>query len=149
MVVTKHTELSSTQARSMAVSAQGLQATSPFSSPRLDIRHLRWALEKLGVLQMDAVNAVARSHLLVLRARLGGSHDGLSQLLDLAAYQRHELTEYWCHEASYLPVNDLPLFSWRMRRAEKGEVWEESESLSLKTQNLLRRLRITSPEMAL
>jgi len=123
MVVTKHTELSSTQARSMAVSAQGLQATSPFSSPRLDIRHLRWALEKLGVLQMDAVNAVARSHLLVLRARLGGSHDGLSQLLDLAAYQRHELTEYWCHEASYLPVNDLPLFSWRMRRAEKGEVW--------------------------
>ena len=123
MVVAKHTELSSAQARSMAVSAQGLQAASPFSSSRLDIRHLRWAFQRLGVLQIDAVNAVARSHLLVLRARLGGSHDGLSELLDHTAYERHELTEYWCHEASYLPVNDLPLFRWRMHRAEQGEVW--------------------------
>ena len=123
MTVDKRTELSSEQARSMAVSAQGLQAASPFSSSRLDARHLRWAFQKLGVLQIDAVNAVARSHLLVLRSRLGGSHDGLSKLLDRTAYERRELAEYWCHEASYLPVDDLPLFRWRMRRAEKGEVW--------------------------
>ena len=123
MAVTKHTELSSAQARSMAVSAQGLQAATPFSSSRLDVRHLRWAFQKLGVLQIDAVNAIARSHLLVLRARLGGSHDGLSKLLDHTAYERRELTEYWCHEASYLPVDDLPLFRWRMHRAENGEVW--------------------------
>ena len=123
MVVAKHTELSSAQARSMAVSAQGLQGASPFSSSRLDVRHLRWAFQRLGVLQIDAVNAIARSHLLVLRARLGGSHDQLSGLLDHTAYERRELTEYWCHEASYLPVNDLPLFRWRMHRAEQGEVW--------------------------
>ena len=123
MTVDKRTELSSEQARSMAVSAQGLQAASPFSSSRLDARHLRWAFQKLGVLQIDAVNAVARSHLLVLRSRLGGSHDGLSKLLDRTAYERRELAEYWCHEASYLPVDDLPLFRWRMRRAKKGEVW--------------------------
>jgi len=123
MSVVKHIELSSAQARSVAVSAQGLQTTTRFSSNRLDIRHLRWAFAKLGVLQIDAVNAIARSHLLVLRARLGGCHDNLSKLLQDAAYDRRELTEYWCHEASYLPVKDLSLFTWRMRRAERGEVW--------------------------
>ena len=123
MSVATHIELSASQARSIAIGAQGLQTPSPFSSPRLDVRHLRWAFTKFGVLQIDAVNAVARSHLLVLRARLGGSHEGLSSLLEDAAYGRRELTEYWCHEASYLPVKDLPLFRWRMDRAAQGEVW--------------------------
>ena len=123
MSVIKHIELSSAQARSIAISAQGLQTRNRFSSDRLDVRHLRWAFRKLGVLQIDAVNAVARSHLLVLRARLGGCHDDLTNLLEGAAYDRREFTEYWCHEASYLPVNDLPLFRWRMQRAEQGEVW--------------------------
>ena len=123
MSVIKHIELSSAQARSIAISAQGLQTGNRFSSDRLDVRHLRWAFSKLGVLQIDAVNAVARSHLLVLRARLGGCHDDLTKLLEGAAYDRREFTEYWCHEASYLPVNDLPLFRWRMQRAEQGEVW--------------------------
>ena len=124
MTIVREGHLSSQQARSLAVSAQGLDHKSSFSSTRLDIRHLRWAFKRFGVLQIDAVNAIARSHLLVLRARLGGSHDGLSTLLDRAAYEQRELTEYWCHEASFLPVQDLPLFGWRMRRAEKGELWK-------------------------
>lgn len=124
MTTVNEDHLSSQQARSLAVSAQGLDVKSSFSSTRLDIRHLRWAFKRFGVLQIDAVNAIARSHLLVLRARLGGSHDGLSTLLDRAAYEQRELTEYWCHEASFLPVQDLPLFGWRMQRAENGELWK-------------------------
>jgi|TARA_B100001105_G_C22373502_1_gene436161 uncharacterized protein YcaQ len=122
MVAAKPIELSEQQARTVAVSAQGLEFVS--SSARLDRRHIRKAFRDLGVLQIDAVSAMARSHLLVLRARVGGCHNDLSDLLERTAYQHRELAEYWCHEASYLPVQDWPLFDWRMRRAERGELWK-------------------------
>lgn len=81
----------------------------------------------MGLLQIDAVNALARSHLLVLRARLGGTHDVNLGLLERAAYghrpQRRDLTEYWGHEASFVRVCDWPLYRWRMRRGEQGEMW--------------------------
>ena len=78
----------------------------------------------LGVLQIDAVNAVARSHLLVLRARLGGEHNQVRDLLDRAAYRHRDLAEYWCHEACYVPTEDWPLFHWRMQRARRGESYK-------------------------
>jgi len=140
MSVVKHIELSASQARSIAISAQGLRATDHFSSTQRDIRHLRWAFTKLGVLQIDAVNAIARSHLLVLRARLGSCHDNLSKLLQQGAYDRREFTEYWCHEASYLPVKDLSLFAWRMRRAEQGEVWKGIRKFAAENPNFIKKV---------
>ena len=84
-------------------------------------------MDWLGLLQIDAVNVLARSHLLVLRARLGGSHETSLGLLERAAYprrpERRELTEYWGHEASFVRVRDWPLYRWRMRRGEQGEMW--------------------------
>lgn len=84
-------------------------------------------MDRMGLLQIDAVNVLARSHLLVLRARLGGTHEGVGRLLERAAYNRHrgerELTEYWGHEASFVRVADWPLFRWRMRRGAAGEMW--------------------------
>ena len=81
----------------------------------------------LGLLQIDAVNVLARSHLLVLRARLDGRGDTALRLLEQAAYprqaQRRELTEYWGHEASFVRVRDWPLYRWRMRRGAEGEMW--------------------------
>ena len=81
----------------------------------------------MGLLQIDAVNVVARSHLLVLRARMGGTHDAVLALLERAAYARgaadRELTEYWSHEASFVQVSDWPLYRWHMRRGEQGEMW--------------------------
>ena len=140
MSVVKHIELSAPQARSIAISAQGLQASDHFSSPQRDIRHLRWAFTKLGILQIDAVNAIARSHLLVLRARLSSCHNNLSKLLQEGAYERRELTEYWCHEASYLPVKDLSLFAWRMRRAEQGEVWKGIRQFAAENPNFIKKV---------
>lgn len=78
----------------------------------------------LGVLQIDAVNAIARSHLLVLRSRLGGDHDGVRDLLERTAYRHGELAEYWCHEACFVPVEDWNLFRWRMDRARAGDMYK-------------------------
>lgn len=115
----------------MAIAATGLTASAtnsaspnPGATERApDRRHLRSAMRQLDVLQIDAVNAVARSHLLVLRARTHGSHDELATLLDRGAYAHGEFTEYWCHEAAYCATDDWPLYRWRMKRGEQGQMW--------------------------
>jgi uncharacterized protein YcaQ len=50
--------------------------------------------------------------LLVLHARLGPFDDAL---LDRAAYVERRLFDYWAHEASLVPVSDLPLHRVQMR----------------------------------
>ncbi|MAO72583.1 MAG: cytoplasmic protein [Acidimicrobiaceae bacterium] len=120
----KAEELSAYQARSIALAAQGLQQSGKLVSKELNIYALRRTFQDIGVLQIDAVSVVARSHLLVLRSRLGSSQERLLEVLNRSAYKRRDLTEYWCHEASYLPVQDWPLFKWRMQEAQSGKVWK-------------------------
>jgi uncharacterized protein len=101
--------LSLAQARRTTIAAQGLDR--PPSGGAVDVRHLRRAVGRLGALQIDSVNVVARAHLLTLHARLGAFDPAL---LDDAAYRRRELVEYWAHEAAYVPVALHPLLRWRM-----------------------------------
>jgi len=82
--------------------------------------HLNRLLDRLGVLQIDSVNALARSHYLPVFSRLGSYS---TDLLDEAAWGRNRhrsLFEYWGHEASLLPVSLYPSMRWRMRRAQDG-----------------------------
>ena len=73
-------------------------------------------VERIGCLQLDPVGVVARSPLLVLRARMrGGTHDSHERALADAAYRERELFDYWCHEASLCHSADLPLHRWAMR----------------------------------
>ena len=114
-------DLSAEQARKIALISQGM-ASSISNKPNSNA--FKRTLDSLGVIQIDAVNAVARSHLLVLRSRLGGTHEHLEKLLRQQTYKNHVLAEYWGHEASFLPTSDWPLYKWRMRRAAKGEIWK-------------------------
>lgn len=109
--------LSGAEARRVALVAQGFGARRP--SGRIDARHARRGLSAIGLIQLDSVNVVARSHELPLFSRLGPhSRDLLGDL----AYRRRELFEYWGHEASLMPVALHPLLRWRMARAA-GEAW--------------------------
>ena len=97
-------------ARRLALHAQGLASPPPAGQSVSDV------VARLGCLQLDPVGVVARSPLLVLRARLrGGSHDSHARALDRAAYGDRVLFDYWCHEASLCHVDDLPLHRWAMR----------------------------------
>jgi uncharacterized protein YcaQ len=109
--------LSAAEARRLAVAAQGFADPRPRARP--GTVHLRRVIDRLGVVQIDSVNVLARAHYLTLFTRLG-AYD--PRLLDGAAYADRERTlfEYWGHEASLMPVALQPLFRWRMAEAERG-----------------------------
>lgn len=71
-------------------------------------------MERLGALQLDPISAVARSPLLVLHARLGGGFTEAA--LEQAVYSERTCFDYWAHDASIVPVADLPLHRWHQRR---------------------------------
>lgn len=112
-------DLSIKQARQLALAAQGFRGRQRPAVIRA--AHVAQMIERLGVLQIDSVNALVRSHYLPLFSRLGSYSQ---TLLDQAAWSqgRHRrLFEYWGHEASLLPIELYPLMVWRMRRAARGE----------------------------
>ncbi|HEX7278299.1 MAG TPA: crosslink repair DNA glycosylase YcaQ family protein [Solirubrobacterales bacterium] len=117
-------DLSAEQARRLALAAQGFGRPRP--AGRVDARHLRRAIDDVGLLQLDSVNVFCRSHYMPVFSRLGPYP---TQALDRLAWhedgkgqtkraRRRDLIEYWGHEASLLPVELQPLLRWRMARVD-------------------------------
>lgn len=117
-------DLSAGEARRLALAAQGFGRPRP--SGRVDARHLRRAIDDVGLLQLDSVNVFCRSHYMPVFSRLGPypreSLDRLAWHFNGGGKTRRagsrDLIEYWGHEASLLPIDLQPLLRWRMARAD-------------------------------
>lgn len=106
--------LSLESARRLAVRCQHLAGPRPGAG----LDGLRQVLRTLRCLQLDPVNAVARSHLLVLWSRVGG-YDPAD--LDVLLWQERWLFEYWAHAASIVLAEDYPIHQVMMRGYPAGE----------------------------
>ncbi len=118
-------ELSISQARRVALAAQGFADPAP--AGRVDRRHLRRVMGRIKLLQLDSVPVVIRTQYLPPFSRLG---DYEAALIDRIAYRDDEWFEAWAHEASLLPVGDEPLLRWQKQRAEQGETWSNLVELA-------------------
>lgn len=114
-------------ARRMALGAQGFGDPAP--SGRVDRRHLRRAMARMRVVQLDSIPIVARTQYLPFHSRLG-PYD--MALLDRVAYRDDEWFELWAHEASIMPVDVEPLFRWMTDRARSGHTWKSLHQVSVR-----------------
>jgi len=117
----KSASLTAGEARRIALAAQG------FGTPRPDgeigRRQLLKLIDRLGVVQIDSVNVISRTHYMPAFSRLGAYPRAL--LDEVAWGKKRPLFEYWAHEASLLPLSAQPLFRWRMQDAHDGVgVWK-------------------------
>ena len=101
--------LSGAEARRLAVASQAF-GTRP---AKPTIEHLRELAARIHAFQIDSVNVLARAHYVSPFARLGAYP---VDALDVLAYEKRELFEYWGHAACLLPVALYPLFRYRMDR---------------------------------
>ncbi|HEY9474967.1 MAG TPA: crosslink repair DNA glycosylase YcaQ family protein [Mycobacteriales bacterium] len=105
--------LSLGEVRRVAVGAGGL--TTGFGD-------VTTALERLTVVQLDAINAVARAHQLTLATRVTGL---TTTAVDEALWgepDRSVAFEYPAHAASLVPITDWPLWGFRMRRTRTADI---------------------------
>ncbi|WP_299517842.1 crosslink repair DNA glycosylase YcaQ family protein [uncultured Serinicoccus sp.] len=128
--------LTPAQARRVALAAQGFGRARP-EGP--GTRQLTGVLDRLGVVQIDSVNVLARSQYLPFFSRLGAYDTAsLDRMRDGAgvrgrARAGRRMVEVWAHEASLVPLATWPLLGFRMRRprvlARREQLREEHPGL--------------------
>ena len=132
----KKPRFSLAQARRIALAAQGFGDPRP--AGKIDRRHIRKVFDRVGVLQVDSVNVLARSEELPIFARLGPHPRNLVRDMEADG----ELFEYWAHEASLLPIAHEPLFRWKKEQVRAGtyKVWSGMAKMRTEKPEFLARV---------
>lgn len=122
-------------ARQIAVRAQGLERHSARRQPM----SVASAVERVGCVQLDALQAVRRSHELVLLSRGVSTRD-----VNLAHDTSAGLFETWGHAHSLLPQRLWPVWSWRRHQIKKHGLTGSQPDLQVIKQ-VLNRIEESGP----
>ncbi len=114
-------QISIDAAQRIALGAQGFGDPRP--TGRIDVRHFRRVMNRVGLVQLDSVNVCVRTHYMPFYARLG-PYD--QSALDTWLNTSGEHFEYWAHEAAVLPIDRYPLWRWKMAEMKP---WRRAEAL--------------------
>ncbi len=102
------------------------------------MRDVQGVIDRLGLLQIDSVNVLARAHLMPLFSRLG-PYD--VTLLDRAAGRApRRLVETWAHVASFVAPETYRLLAWR-RRQFATEAWGSISGVALSHSEVVAQVR--------
>ncbi|WP_235521016.1 winged helix-turn-helix domain-containing protein [Cellulomonas sp. Leaf395] len=130
--------LTLSQARRITLRAQGLDRPRPVRAAEPTMRQFQQVVDRLGVLQIDSVNVLARAHLLPVFSRVGAYDPALLDRASGAAPRR--LVETWAHMASYVPPETFRLLGWR-QRAYLTQAWGAIAEVPLKHSPLVEEIR--------
>ena len=132
------------QARRLALAAQGFGGVTAAVPGTAQLARM---LRRLGVVQIDSVNALVRSHYLPLFSRLGHYSPELLDQLAWGKGRQRKLFEYWGHEASLLPLELYPLLRWRMQRARQGQgIYRQLAAFGREQQPTIARVLVAVAE---
>jgi hypothetical protein len=138
-------ELSRDEARRMALGAQGFAKPRP--KGKVTAKHLLGVLDAVGGVQVDAVNVMARAHLMTFFSRVGPYDvDVLNKLWAPGG----GIIEYWMHGTCLMPYDTWPLFAWRMRADRKRhgvDARESAKALAALQQEVDMRGEVTAAEL--
>jgi uncharacterized protein len=130
--VTVVLDLSASEARRLALRAQGLLGASLGGRPD---RRVRAMLERVGAVQLDTISVLARSHELVAYARLGA----VARAAVEKAYWGGGAFEYWAHAACVIPVEAWPMFAVKRRRyRDRVRIWGAETDPKVRAEALAR-----------
>jgi len=133
-------EISLEQARTLQIYSLGLGRTLGRNPELIDVLNV---IHQLGLLQLDTIHVIARSHYFVIWSRLGYYPYGwLDELL-----VKSQLFEYWAHAACLIPIEDYPIFRTKMlserQRITDSQSWYFRNSDFI--QHILRHIQKNGP----
>lgn len=111
-------QLSAKQAQYLALAEQGFEANVHRPVTK---RRIMKVIRKTGLVQIDSVNVLTRAHYMPVFTRLGPYASADLDQLSWGTLRQRKLFEYWGHEASLIPIEDYPLYRWRMEDALNGQ----------------------------
>lgn len=131
--------ISNRDARRLWLSAQGL-AASPVGA--LDLPQL---IRKLGFVQLDTIQVVARAHHHILWSR---NQNYREPMLNTLMAKHRDVFEHFTHDASVIPIDFYPMWQRQFRRMEakvRGWDWHRG-MLDAKGRNAIKdRIRAEGP----
>lgn len=142
--------LSQKQLRLVNLEAQGLLSPPPPHASKLDVLN---AIKRIGLLQIDTINIVARSSYFVLFSRVGNYQACWLDELQL----KKSIVEQWAHVACYVPIEDYPLMRKRTLEGSRtsyfhgwaSENWEKVNAVldSVRSNGPMSSSDFKSPKM--